>query len=147
MYQMTGALDKQLCCTQQLIKVLPPLFSKDLIYPLNLFSRKIPDNWLLITKFRYHGYCYITKEYHIAGNFYKLKFSENSFQWIFFGKIFSKFSVIFSFFATGLKNFKALFCKKIFRKFLKFPKFPKIKFYENFRLYSTVQYNSFTIIS
>jgi len=51
-------------------------------------------------------------------------------------KIFSKFLVIFFFFATGLKNFKALFCKKIFGKFLKCPKFPKIKYYENFRPYS-----------
>jgi len=50
--------------------------------------------------------------------------------------MFSKFSVIFSFFAKGLKNFKAPFRKKNFGKFLKFPKLPKIKFYENFWLYS-----------
>jgi len=43
MYQLTGALDKQLCWIQQLTKVLLPLFLKDLICPpLNLFSRKIP---------------------------------------------------------------------------------------------------------
>jgi len=46
-----------------------------------------------------------------------------------------------SFFATGLKNFKAPFHKKIFGKFLKFPKFPKIKFYENFWLYSSSYYH------
>jgi len=57
---------------------------------------------------------------------------ENSSQWTFQKNIFE----IFSFFATGLKNFKAPFRKKIFRKFLKLPKFSKIKFYENFRLYS-----------
>jgi len=41
-------------------------------------------------------------------------------------KYFQKFSVTLSFFATGLKNFKALFRKKIFGKFLKLPKFLKI---------------------
>jgi len=63
--------------------------------------------------------------YRIAGNFCKLKLLENSFH-EYFGKIFLKFSDIFSFLATGLKNFKAPFHKKIFGKFLKFLKFPKI---------------------
>jgi len=83
--------------------------------------------------------------YHIARNFRKLKFLENSFQWI-FQKIFSKFSGIFSFLATGSKNFKAPFWKKIFRKFLKFPKFPKIKFYENFWLYGTYTFEHMYIV-
>jgi len=50
---------------------------------------------------------YVSFKYRIAGNFQKILFNE------YFGKIFSKFLVIFSFFATGLKNFKAPFCKKI----------------------------------
>jgi len=74
------------------------------------------------------------EKYRIAGNFCKPKFSENSFQWIFQKNTFENFG-IFSFFATGLKNLKAPFRKKIFGEFLKFPKFPKIKFYENFQLY------------
>jgi len=48
-------------------------------------------------------------------------------------KYFWQFWLSFSFFATGLKNFKEHFIKK-FRKFLKFPKFLKMKFYENFRV-------------
>jgi len=45
----------------------------------------------------------IIEDYRIAGNFRKPKFSKNSFQCIFRKNIFE----IFSFFATGLKNFKA----------------------------------------
>jgi len=65
---------------------------------------------------------------------YSQKFLEILFN-EYFGKIFLKFLVIFSFFATGLKSFKAPFCKNFFGKFLKFLQFPKIKFYENFWLY------------
>jgi len=49
--------------------------------------------------------------YCITGNFHKLKFLKNSFQWIFWKNILEIFD-IFYFFATGLKNFKAPFCKK-----------------------------------
>jgi len=60
-------------------------------------------------------------------------------------KYFQNFWLSFSFFATGLKNFKTLFHKKNFGKFLKFLKFPKIKFYENFQLHGILLLIGFTI--
>jgi len=64
----------------------------------------------------------------VSINFWKILFKE------YFGKYFQIFW-FFSFFAAGLKNFKAPFYKKNFGKFLKFLKFLKIKFYKNFWLY------------
>jgi len=52
------------------------------------------------------------RTYHIARNFVNLNFQKILFN-EYFGKIFMKFLVIFSFFATGLKIFKPPFCKKI----------------------------------
>jgi len=49
-------------------------------------------------------------------NFWKILFNE------YFGKIFLKLLVIFSFFATGLKNFKAPFHKKILENSWNFQK-------------------------
>jgi len=80
--------------------------------------------------------------YRIAGNFCKPKFSENSFQWIFRKNIFEIFGYL-SFFATGLKNFKAPFRKKIWEipevseitenKVLR--KFPAIQYYNALSIY------------
>jgi len=69
-------------------------------------------------------------EIFVSLNFWKILFNE------YFGKYFQNFWLSFSFFATGLKNFKAPFCKN----FLKIPEVSEISENKVLQKFSAMRY-------